>query len=393
MIIGIDAKALSKPRTGIAVYIREVVRHMQKLEENTYYLLSNADFDLPAEWKNCKKIIYKTKLPGSLAVCFYLDKMILDLGIELFWGPEHCIPVKKTVYKKVVTIHDLSVVINPNWGTYYNSFFQRLMVKKCVNAADKCIAISKSTRNDVIHICKETSERVAVIYNGDSPYKYEVRNYSNEFRFQLQKEFGIKKNYYLYCGTIEPRKNIETIVRAFDKYRKDNPQKDEQMVLCGGLGWKYRGILDTIAKAKYKSDVIMAGYASEDVKEYLYRNAIAVIFPSHYEGLGLPVLEGMSCGVPVITARNSSLEEIGGDVALYVDDENDYCGIAKLMNTIVGYSLEERKRMSMKCKEHASNFSREKCARETLELFRGICNAKHSQKNFVKNLLDDDGFS
>lgn len=375
MIIGIDVRALSKRFTGIAVYIESMLTWFQRLEkENTYILFSNHDFIMDTSWNRCRKVILDTKLPGTFGICYQLKKLIREYGIELFWGPEHSIPFGNIGCKRAVTIHDISVILMPAWGTVYNSVLQRFLVRRSVKYADKVICISHSTEQDVRDYCGIDDGKTCCIYNGDSPFRDNLHDYTRLEVENVFQKYNISGEYFIYFGTIEPRKNIITIVRAFGYYRDHHKSAHTKLVLAGGLGWKYRKILSEVERSPYKKDIIQTGYVTEMEKEVLYQNAICLLFPSLYEGFGLPVLEAMSCGTPVITANNSSLPEVGGDVAYYIEDALDEGALSIQMEKITGLTDEKRKELSDRSIEHARLYSRKKCAEELLKLFLGMCN-------------------
>ncbi len=370
MRVGIDAKVLSKPYTGIAVYLHSVLSWFQRLEpENEYILFSNRDFDMPREWRSCEKVIYSTKLPASIKVCLGLEKVIDQYNIDIFWGPEHCLPYTKGNYKRVVTFHDIGVLINPKWGTRYNALLQKFMVKRSARIADLVVGISQSTCNDIIKYTHIDPKKVVCVNNGDSPYNGKEPTISEKDVNIVKKKYNIGDEYFLYFGTLEPRKNVVTIIKAYNEYRTTNPDQNQKLVLGGGLGWRYEPILKEIENSPYRTDIIRTGYIDEKAKEVLYRNALCFLFPSLYEGCGFPIIEAMSCGTPVITARNSSLPEVGGDVAFYIDDALDYRTMANLMVNIKELSRSERLELSKKCKTQALKFSRKECAKEILDEF------------------------
>ena len=371
MIIGIDAKAISKTYTGIAVYVHEMINWFCIIApENEYVLFSNRDFVMPKEWKSCKKVIYDAKTTGSIAILYGFKKLVKKYHIDVFWGPEHCIPIGNIGCKKVVTFHDLALLYNAKYGTTYNALLQKYMVNKCAKAADQIIAISQSTKNDIKKLCKDYAD-INVIYNGDSPYTGKANQVKESEKKQIVTKFNLKDNYFLYCGTIEPRKNIITIIRAYNQFRKTTGI-NTQLILCGKLGWKYKKILREIDNSQYRSDIILTGYVTNLEREFFYRNAIALLFPSYYEGFGFPLLEAMSCGIPVITANNSSLPEVGGDVAFYLKSVEDYDDMSMKMEHLYKLTEIERLNISKKCIEQAGKFSRKKCAVEILKVFESV---------------------
>lgn len=369
MNIGIDVKTLSKRYTGIAVYVCEIIRYFNELDtEDQFYLYSNKEIQLPFLLKdNFHIIVYSSKI-GSFGVLFYLPKLLKKYGIDVFWGPEHIVPLLPTKCKIVVTIHDLAVLVNPQLGTKFNAFLQRVFTIPSVRRADKVVAISKSTASDVLKYANIGSDKIQVIYNGDSPYNKSIHEFADDEALEIINKYSLVEPYFLFVGTIEPRKNIPTIVKAFDLFKKQYGG-NEKLVLAGGLGWRYKKTIESINNSPYKNDIVLTGYCSALEKEYFYKNAIALLFPSLYEGFGLPILESFSLGTPVITARNSSLEEVGGVYAEYIDDALDSIGLKDKMYTVY---CQNKKEKSSEYQAWASHFSRKECAREMLNLFKNM---------------------
>lgn len=210
-------------------------------------------------------------------------------------------------------------------------------------------------------------DKVVVIYNGDSPYRGKANTIDENQQLAIENKFQIQKQgYFLFVGSIEPRKNIDTIVKAYDEYRKNGGKA--KMVLAGGLGWRYKPTLRLIDASPYNKDIVLSGYVSAIEKEYLYRNAISLVFPSLCEGFGLPILEAMSVGTPVIISRNSSLPEVGGEYAFYLENALDYVTLSSMLFRIEALSPDERKKLAGACIKWANTFSRKKCAIEILNL-------------------------
>lgn len=369
MNIGIDVKTLSKRYTGIAVYVHEMIKYFNEIDHNNqYYLYSNKKLELDFELgTNFHVRLYKA-ITGSIGVMYQLSPLLKRDKIDVFWGPEHCLVCGKQPFKQVVTIHDLSVLHNSKVGTRYNAILQRVMTIPSCRRADKVIAISKSTASDVISSIGINKDKVVVIYNGDSPYTGKSNTVEEKEVLEIEHKFKIKKlGYFLFVGSIEPRKNIDTIVKAYNVYRKNGG--NAKLVLAGGLGWKYKSVLKLIEESSYKLDIVMTGYVTDIEKEYLYRNAISLVFPSLWEGFGFPILEAMSVGTPVITCRNSSLPEVGGNYAYYLENAFDYKMLSCLFFKIEGLSPLVRDSLSVSCIKWSQKFSRKKCAVEILNLF------------------------
>ena len=368
MRIGIDVKTLSKRYTGIAVYVHEMIRHFNEMQvEDEFYLFSPKDFDLDLELgTNFHKVIYSS-YNGSLSILFGFSKIIRKYDIDLFWGPEHIVPIFRRRCRSVVTIHDLAVMMNHDLGTKFNIFLNKFFVIPSIKKADKVIAISKATANDVVKLAGIRESKVFVIYNGDSPYKYNKRIFSKKEEDDIRKKYGLEKKYFLFVGTIEPRKNIPTIIDAYNIYRRNGGCG--KLVLVGGLGWKFEESLRSIDSSEFNDDIVQAGYCNSKEKEFLYRNACAVLFPSLYEGLGLPIIEAMSVGTPVITSNISSMPEIGGEVAFYINNVKDAKSLAEQMNKIENMEVDALEVIRANGIKRANQFSRVQCAKELLTLF------------------------
>lgn len=371
MKVGIDAKSLARRYTGVSVYVCEVIRHLSEIDhEDEFYLYSNKDiiidFELPRNF-HIKK--YRA-LTGTLGLLINLPSLLKKDGIDVFWGPEHCLPLGRQPFKRVVTFLDLAAFSNYKLGTRYNYLIQRLIAVPSMKCADRIMAISESTKRDVGKYV--SLDKIDVIYCGESPYKLEVDNVKDKEKKDICEKYRISKDgFFLFVGSIEPRKNIITIVDGFNKY-KSKHSNNHKLVIAGGLGWRYNDILKKIEESPFKEDIIQTGYCSNKEKEFFYRNCISLVFPSVYEGFGYPILEAMSVGKPVITSNVSSMPEVGGDVAFYLNDINNGRELCLLMEKVSSLSEEEKQRISCKSIERSKLFSRRECAVKTLEILKGV---------------------
>lgn len=374
MRIGLDAKTLSKRYTGIGMYVKEIVRYFTLLDsEDEFFLYSNKPISLTFDLPDNFHIVYYKALTGTLGVISNLPYRLRKDKIDLFWGPEHCLPLGKQPFIRVVTIHDLAVQYNFKLGTRYNYLIQRFIGVPSMKCANAIIAISKATAKDVSEIVDR--DKVVTIYNGDSPYNENKRIFDDISKKEILCKWNLEeRKYFLFVGSIEPRKNLITLVRAFNLY-KETAANDYKLVLAGGLGWRYNKILKEIRCSSFTNEIILTGYIAEHEKECLYKYATALTFPSVYEGLGLPIIEAMSLGIPVITSNISSMPEVGGECALYTNDIYNAPELAGLMEKASNYSLEERDQIAEKNMRQALKFSRKKCAEEILELFHFLYNS------------------
>jgi glycosyltransferase involved in cell wall biosynthesis len=281
--------------------------------------------------------------------------------------------------KSVLTIHDLSFLRFPRYFSFRKNFWHKMInVKKLVKKFDRIVAVSENTKNDIVELCKVEPEKIKVIYSGvEREYKpnYELRITNYEFD-NMKKKYGLPEKFILFLGTVEPRKNIEGLINAYNKYREkievrhrvsDVGLHGYKLVIAGGRGWKSKNIYKEWEKSRYKDDIKFLGYVDKKDKVYLYNLAELFVYPSFYEGFGFPPLEAMACGTPVITSFTSSLSEIVGGAGLMVDPYN----ITDIATAIERVLSDDRLRDNLiqKGLERAKKFDWEKTAREYLEIF------------------------
>ncbi len=365
MKIGIDARPLiSRQPSGIGTFLIHVLRYISAMDsENEYYLYSNKELEYPIELgANFHKRIIPGKV-GTLWLRYSLPRHIAKDHLDIFWGTQHFLPCPVKGVRMCLNIHDTALLIQPKWGSRVNAFMQNTFLRASAREADHIFAISQSTKRDVVRLCGVSEEKITVTYLGCPE---NLQQPSQEEAAAIRDKFGIRWPYYLYVGTIEPRKNIETIVAAFNILAKTD--SETRLVIAGGLGWRYEGILQAVEESPYKDRIIMPGYLSAQEKYLLYRDACAFLFPSHYEGFGLPILEAYRTGTQVITAKNSSLPEVGGEAAWFLDDENDAAALAEVMAAVAAATDEELQRRVAIGNTHCNNFSWDACAKQTMQL-------------------------
>ena len=191
--------------------------------------------------------------------------------------------------------------------------------KYAAERSDLILTISESAKSDIIKHFNVDEKKIEIVTPGIDLEKY-LHNYTDMELENVRKKYKLPENYILYLGTIEPRKNIERTIKAFIKYKKE-VKDDLKFVIVGGKGWKYDNIMKLIESMG--TDIILTGYIDEEDKIPIYKLAQIFAFPSLYEGFGMPVLEAMAAGVPVITSNVSSLPEVAGDAAILVDPLNE----------------------------------------------------------------------
>lgn len=313
----------------------------------------------------------ETKDFGSFWLYLKLPKILKQDNIDVFWGTQHCLPKRNKYSKKikfVLTIHDLAIKKLKTVGSFKNTIIQMLFLKKSIKNADKIIAISEATKKDIIEIFNIKPEKIQTIYNGT--------NINNEYKVTEKEEQEIKEKfkientpYIFFISTIEPRKNIPTLIKAYNYVREKGTNL--KLIIAGGLGWKYENVLKEIENSKYKEDINLPGYISKEEKQYLLKNTKALVYPSLYEGFGLPILEAMANEAVVITSNVSSLPEVGGNVAYYYEDVLDYKLLGEKILEVINIKTEEKEERIKQGLEQVKKFTWEKCAKETLDIIGG----------------------
>lgn len=326
MRIGIDARPLIEKKTGIGYYLKYLLENiLDNDKENEYILFSDREvfFDI-SNYENVSIIIDKeSKLKKTFWYIFKMNKLCKDYNIDVFWGTQHVLPFGLKKQKCILTIHDLVAFDFKETMNIYNRIINRILIPRSISKADKIIAVSKSTKDRIkFHFDKESNNKVKVIYE-DVIVK---RNYSVIDKNYLTSKGLEEKQYILFLGTIEPRKNLITLIRALDNIYKFTNMK---LVICGKYGWGCEKEKELIERNKDK--IIFLNYITDDEKDYLMNKSFAFIFPSLYEGFGLPVLEAMRNNTVTIVSNNTSLGELVDNTLIKFDTLDDKA----LANTVI----------------------------------------------------------
>ena len=369
MRIGIDARPLvSVSPSGIGIYLLEILKNFNRNNGVEYVLYSNEPIKNPEPVLNKFEQHVIGGSIGTLAICFRLGKQLKEDRIDVFWGTEHMIPLNSRSIKKFLTVHDLALMINPSWGSRKNAVMQNVFCRLSCKCADRIIAVSEATKKDLIDLLRINENIVTVIPNGG----YTDVTFSKMKIEDIEKKIGIAgKKFFSYIGNIEPRKNIIGIIKAFEKVN-DRSSERYYLVLAGKMGWKTNPIKYAIEHSKYRDYIVLPGYISEEEKKYLMGNAIAFVFPSNYEGFGIPIVEAFSCGGIVITARNSSLTEVGGEAAFYIAESGDIDSLTQRMLDCIVMPEQERIERIQAGKRQAALFDWVTCAQKTQKILESM---------------------
>lgn len=374
--VGVDAsRAFVNQKTGTENYSYQLIKALVKSEcQFRFRLYVRPPFSSSQ---------FKVSNPDVEIVIIDRERYWTQIGLagetwlnppDLLFVPAHVVPfLKKPAVPVVVTVHDLRTEFLPQ----HESLLQRVYLSRYLEIvrarlAKQIIAVSESTRRDVIEKLGIDDKKVKVIYEGVDRERFHegIKEERTKIK-KVQEKYKIEGPYLLFVGTIQPRKNLVRLMEAFSRYLRekgDEQTKRMELVLAGGIGWNAEQIYATPTRLNIQQRVKFIGYVDDDDLPYLYAGAEIFVFPSLYEGFGLPVLEAMAVGTPVITSNVSSLPEVGGEAAYYVDPES----VSSIMNGLsrVMTQSELRQKMIDRGYQQVKKFSWEQAARETCEVFQ-----------------------
>ncbi|HKB45261.1 MAG TPA: glycosyltransferase family 1 protein [Chitinophagaceae bacterium] len=222
--------------------------------------------------------------------------------------------------------HDLAFLHYPSFIKKSHLLFYKRYTAKFLNKAKSVATVSEFSKQDIISHYKIPADKIDIVYNAAKEIFHPL---SHEGKQITKERYTEGKEYFVYAGAIHPRKNLINLLKAFSGFKK-RQQTNMKLVLAGRLAWKYESFVESLKTYKYRNDVVMTGYLNEEELVKIIGSAYALVYPSFFEGFGVPVLEAMRCNIPVITSANSSMQEIAKDAALFADTSN-YNDIADKM--------------------------------------------------------------
>jgi glycosyltransferase involved in cell wall biosynthesis len=380
MIIGIDIRTLMDAQySGVSEYTYNLVKTLLKLDSsNEYRLFYNSLSDLSGRMPKFNQPnvkIIKTRYPNKilnylLFKCFNYPRVKDLFGeIDVLFMPHINFIGINGGHKSILTIHDLSFLRYPEFFSKRKNFWHRMVkVKNLVKKFDKIAAVSENTKNDIIELLGVKPEKIAVICLGiENLYKVMDKNDAGLKR--VKEKYSLPEKFILFLGTVEPRKNIEGLIEAYNILREENINLSEfKLIIAGGRGWKSENIYREWQRSKYGEDIKFLGYIPKEEKVYLYNLASLFVYPSFYEGFGFPPLEAMASGLPVITSNASSLPEIVGNAGLMIDPYNS-ASLAQAMRLVLN-DKSLRHGLIRRGQERVKEFNWEKTAEEYLRILK-----------------------
>jgi glycosyltransferase involved in cell wall biosynthesis len=382
MHVVIDARYVSRHQSGVGHYTQRLVGGLAAIDpQNRYTCLVVRDSPgLPVplhaggRW-TClpTRVSFENHLVGDLWLLGYLPVRLRRLAADVYHGPAVFLPLVKLGYRTVVTIHDLVSFLFPRTVPRKYAVYMRLMTRLAVRSADRIIAVSGATKDDLTRVLRVPDEKVVVIHEavaaefatppGPEGVEAVVRRY------------GIRRPYCLFVGNLEPRKNLSRLIEAFGLLRARGlvtpvAMVPPQLVLVGTRGWLYHGIYAAVEAHGGAPDIVFTGYVPPADLPALYAGAACFVFPSLYEGFGLPVLEAMAAGTPVVASRVGAIPEVAGDAALLVDARRPAELAEAIEAVLTDATLSAR--LVARGRVRARRFTWDAVARETLAVYEAV---------------------
>jgi glycosyltransferase involved in cell wall biosynthesis len=295
--IGIDIRSLVFTRAGISRYTENLIKALLEINRDnryTFFCNTKSSHDW-SEYKNVSEAVIRFPNLGRVTEKIWEEKLLPGKlkNVDVFHSPRYILPKKKPC-KFTVTVHDLAFKKFPHIFLKETVEHANEWVKFAVKQADRIITVSHNTRKDLLTLFDTDEDKIRVIYEGVSSDYHPIRD--PDLLERLRRKYALPEKFILFVGTIEPRKNLVRLLEAFNKFKK-NKSAAYRLVIAGGKGWLYDDVFETVEKLELQQDVIFTGYIPESELPLMYNLSDLFIYPSLYEGFGLPLLEAMACGI------------------------------------------------------------------------------------------------
>jgi glycosyltransferase involved in cell wall biosynthesis len=369
MRVGIDATAVPLQRTGAGNYIVNLIRTLGHVDRSNEYVIfgkSAHEEELSPDGEAANIRFIRQDFPGRGARLAWeqvgLPGQVRAHRLDVLHSPHYTMPLRHSA-RSVVTFCDMTFVLHPELHQMVKRVFFPTMMRLSARRADRLIAISESTRDDLVRMWGVDRAKVTAIPLAADP---EFRPRDPAEIAETCGRYGLRPgDYILYVGMLEPRKNVDRLVEAFGLVADKLPGVD--LVIAGRRGWMYDQIFARVEALGLGDRVRFTGYVLSRDLPALYGGARLFAYPSKYEGFGIPVLEAMSCGAPVVTTNVSSMPEVAGDATVLVAPDD----VGGLAEALLRVSTDHALRDDLECRglARAKTFSWERCARETIAVY------------------------
>jgi glycosyltransferase involved in cell wall biosynthesis len=370
MRIGFDAKRAFNNNSGLGNYSRNTIKLLAERYPGNEYILytpginRKLNFELPTGSRVTQPGSSLGKYFGSFWRSVTLGSRLKKDGIDLYHGLSHDLPlgIEGLHIGRVVTVHDMIAWRHPELFNAANSIIYRKKITHSCRIADKIIAISIQTRNDMEEFLKIEPSRVELVYQGCDPVYYNRAD--EETRKKVKGKYNLPSGYILSVGTIEPRKNLVSVIKAMHAGRIESP-----LVVAGKKTPWLKTVRETISSLKIKNVQFLENVPVDDLSA-IYQMASVFVYPSFYEGFGIPILEALSSGTPVITSSGGCFSETAGSGSLYIDPYNIEEIAAAIKSVLTDSALREK--MTGTGLEHAGSFQNERIAEKLMAVYESV---------------------
>jgi len=366
MRIGIDARLVYYTQAGISQYTLRLLQEFSALDHDDQFVVLQSRRQKPrlVDQPNFRTRSLWTP-PHHRLEQLLLSVEIAPIDMDVLHSPDFIPPFKRSC-RSVITIHDLNFLLYPHFLTPESASYYG-QIDQAVRNCDHIIAVSESTKRDIIRLTGAAENKITVVYEAASPIYHPQRD--EKMHSQLQTRLGTGSAFILFVSTIEPRKNVPTLLMAY-RQLLDNYHAESDLVLAGERGWLADEVFHLVEKLGLRSRVHFLGRVSPQELFELYNAARLLVHPAFYEGFGLTPLEAMACGTPVVVSNTSSLPEVVGDAALLVEP-TDVDGMAVAMWRLLSDDALWQQ-MSDKGLKRARQFNWRKAALETLDIYHRL---------------------
>ncbi|MBM2849170.1 MAG: hypothetical protein HW418_2112 [Anaerolineales bacterium] len=376
--VGFDATSAVRQGGGIGRYTRELLRALAAADTASDYRLFFASRSLPHPLPPLPSNFHVTPLPLDdiwLVRVWHRARLPLPVNwltgpIDLFHSPDFTLPPVRRGTRTLLTVHDLSFIRDPESATPVLRHYLNAVVPRSVARADHVLADSQATRADLVELYRTPAEKISVLYSGVHESFQPVTDLAAvRARYSLG-----DAPFVLAVGTLQPRKNYVRLIQAFAAISNLQPRTSNlHLVIAGDKGWRYDAIFAEVEKLGLRDRVMFPGFVADADLPALYSAARVLAYPSIYEGFGLPMLEAMACGTPVVTSTASCMPEVAGDAALLVPPTDVDALAAALDRALTDEAL--RADLIARGRARARQFSWAKSAQQLLGIYHAVCAA------------------
>lgn len=342
--VGIDTRPMYGKPAGIGIYVKNLVENLEKFDQELHLIEFGP-----------KPYGFLWHLVSYFSLLF-VKKVDYYLSTHSYLLP--CLPLTKSI----LVVHDLSAYLYPQDYPAKIVWETKIFLKPSLRRAKHIIVPSQATKDDLLRLFKLDQEKITVIHHG---------------RPECLGNGELPKNiksfpFFLFLGTIQPRKNLVVLFEAFAKVRTKFPDKNVKLVIAGQRGWKFSEVFASVKRLGLAKNVIFLGYVSDLQKQALLKKTVALVLPSQDEGYGLPLVEAFACGCPVVCSDLPALREVGGPAPLYFDHKEEKEVTQKMSRILASYLRHDRfyQDLAKKSKERAQFFSWQKTAQQTLDVLK-----------------------